>query len=248
MRSRYCAGRSRPPKPAWPDRALLTAFARLLPQAPRRHRLVSPRTLPAWHQRLIKNNWAQPASPGRPPIPDKLRDLIIRLGAENPRWGFRRVHGELRRPGHKVSPATVRRILRTAGLGPAPRRHPVRGEWTTFLKAQAHGLLATDYFHVDTTSLQRLYVSTSCLSVTAHPTAARATQQATPTALATRPPCIRLHSPDPRPGREVHGRLRRRLRQRGHQRHRNPSALSQLAIPTPSGSYDQHARSAPTGS
>ncbi|MDX3260183.1 IS3 family transposase [Streptomyces sp. MI02-2A] len=119
------------------DRALLTAFSRLLPRALRQHRLVSPRTLLAWHQRLTKNKWTQPASPGRPPIPEELRDLIIRLGAENPRWGFRRVHGELRRLGHKVSPAAVRRILRAAGLGPTPRRHPVRSEWTTFLKAAA---------------------------------------------------------------------------------------------------------------
>ncbi|MFE5165457.1 IS3 family transposase [Streptomyces sp. NPDC056697] len=57
---------------------------------------------------------------GRPPLPEEIRDLIIRLGAENSRWGFRRVHGELRRLGYKVSPATVRRVLRAAGL--APRR------------------------------------------------------------------------------------------------------------------------------
>ncbi|MFE7213962.1 IS3 family transposase [Streptomyces sp. NPDC057611] len=132
------------PKPTWPDRALLAALARLPPRTLRQHRIVSPRSLLAWHQRLIKDKWTQPASPGRPPVPEELRDLIIRLGAENPRWGFRRVHGELRRLGHRVSPASVRRILRAAGLGPAPRRHPVRGEWAAFLKAQAHGLLATD--------------------------------------------------------------------------------------------------------
>jgi hypothetical protein len=48
-------------------------------------------------------------------VPEELRDLIIRLGAENCRWGIRHVHGEPRRLGHKLSPATVRRTLHAAG-------------------------------------------------------------------------------------------------------------------------------------
>lgn len=95
------------PHPGWPDRALLAALARLLPSVLRCHRIVSPRTLLAWHQRLITRKWTQPPSPGRPPLTEDLRELITRLGAENPRWGFRRVHGELRRLGHRVSAATV---------------------------------------------------------------------------------------------------------------------------------------------
>ncbi|MEU1630318.1 integrase [Streptomyces sp. NPDC020096] len=90
------------PKPDWPDRALLAALARLVPQRLRGHRIVWPRTLLAWHQRLVKQKWTQPPSPGRPPVSDELRDLII-LGTANPRWGFRRVHGELRRLGHTIS-------------------------------------------------------------------------------------------------------------------------------------------------
>ncbi|MEU5646862.1 IS3 family transposase [Streptomyces milbemycinicus] len=93
----------------------------------------------------------------RPPLPEEIRDLIIRLGAENSRWGFRRVHGELPRLGHKVGPATVRRVLRATGLGPAPRRQSARAEWAAFIKAQASGLLAANLFHADTVTLRRLY-------------------------------------------------------------------------------------------
>jgi len=143
------------PRPGWSDRALLAALARLLPRALRCHRIVSPRTLLAWHQRLAKRKWTQ--SPGRLPLTEELRDLITRLGTENPRWGSRRVHGKLRRLGHRVSAATVRRVLRTAGLRPPPQRHTARGEWRTFLTAQASGLLATDFFPVDTIALKRLY-------------------------------------------------------------------------------------------
>ncbi|MGW2375402.1 integrase core domain-containing protein [Kitasatospora sp. NPDC001683] len=167
------------PRMSWADRAVLSALARKLPTALRRHRLVAPGTLPAWHRRLVRWKWRQPpAGPGRPPLPDELVALIRRLATDNPTWGYVSVHGELRRLGHRVAAATIRRVLRRFGLPPALRRAS-RQSWRTFLHAQARTLLACDFLHVDTVFIKRLYVffvmetttrRVHVLGVTAHPT------------------------------------------------------------------------------
>ncbi len=120
MRSRPCAARSARPRPDWADQVILAALARLLPARLRRHRLVTPGTLLAWHRRLIQRKWTYPSQPGRPQVAEEIRDLTLRLSGENPSWGYRSVHGELLRLGHHISAATVRRILRAA-RPPAPR-------------------------------------------------------------------------------------------------------------------------------
>jgi putative transposase len=141
------------------DRLWLAALSR--PLIPRRRWAevfaVTPATLLAWHRRLVTRKWDYTSRrhSGRPPTAAAIRKLVIRIATDNPAWGHRRVQGELVKLGHPIAASTVWQILHDAGIGPAPRR--TGPTWKQFLTAQARGILAVDFVHVDTVFLRRIY-------------------------------------------------------------------------------------------
>ncbi len=139
------------------DRLLLAAAGGLLPRDRWSVLLVSPQTLLRWHRELVRRKWCYRRRwPGRPPLDPAVRALVVRLGRENPRWGCVRIQGELRKLGIRVGATTIRSVLRRSGFGPAPRRGGP--SWGEFLRAQAQGMLACDFFAVETAWLRTLYV------------------------------------------------------------------------------------------
>jgi putative transposase len=167
------------------DRILLAAASRILPRSRWGSFVVTPTTLLRWHRRLVARHWTYTGRTGRPPLGDEIRELILRLARENPRWGYQRIVGEMNGLGLRVSATTVRKILREAGLGPAGERSGL--SWRAFLRQQAQSMLAVDFFTVETISLQRLYVlffievgsrRVHLAGCTANPTGPWVTQQA----------------------------------------------------------------------
>jgi transposase len=138
------------------------ALARLLPRRRWTEIFpVTPATLLTWHRRLAarKYDTSNSRKPGRPPTVPGIARLVVRLAKENPLWGHRRIHGELAKLGVMVAPSTVWEILHALGIDPAPRRSGPT--WRQFLHAQAAGILAVDFLHVDTVLLRRLKRSTA---------------------------------------------------------------------------------------
>lgn len=106
------------------DRVFLAAASRLLPRQRWRSFVVTPTTLLRWHRRLVAKRWTYPGRPGRPAIGGEIRELVLRLARENPRWGYQRIAGELNGLGLTVSATTVRKAppTRRARPGGRPRR------------------------------------------------------------------------------------------------------------------------------
>ncbi len=169
------------------NRLFLAAIARALPQARWSSFAVTPQTLLRWHRELVRRKWtfSRPPAGGRPPISSEVRELILRMGRDNPRWGCIRIRRELRKLGVRVSATKIRTLLRANGLGPAPRRDGPT--WSQFLRSQAKGILALDFFTAETLWLRTLYVlfaielgsrRVHVLGVTANPDSEWIVQQA----------------------------------------------------------------------
>ena len=168
------------------DRAVLAGLARLLPRRRLGRFLVQPATLLRWHRDLVAKHWTYPRGrPGRPGIAKGTTALVVRLAKENPDWGYRRIHGELTTMGIAIAPSSIWAVLKRHGIEPSPRRSGPT--WADCLSAQAKGLMACDFFHVDTVLLRRLDVLVfihhgtrlvRIAGVTAKPVADWVTQQA----------------------------------------------------------------------
>ena len=205
------------------DRALLAAVSRVLPRARWSCFFVKPETLLRWHRRLVAGAWTYPhRQTGRPPLDQEVQQLIVRLARENPRWGYQRIKGELLRLGVRVSATAIRTTLRRHGLDPAPRRATTT--WRAFLRQQAAGIVACDFFTVDT----RLAAAAVCavLHRTGHPPGPPGRRDRQPRRRLGHPAGPQPAAgagrarttgalPAPRPRREVLPRLRRRVPLRG---------------------------------
>jgi transposase len=174
----------------WPDRAWLGLLAGTLPveRLAAMRLIVTPGTILRWHRDIVRRPWARRLRRGRSrgsATHRKVRAEVLRLAQENESWGYRRIHGELAGLGIKVAPSTVWQILKNAGIDPAPRR--AGPGWAEFLRSQAQGILALDFFTADLLNGSKVYVlaviehgtrRVRILGATGHPVESWVVQQA----------------------------------------------------------------------
>jgi transposase len=174
----------------WPDRAWLALLAGTLPieRLAAMRLIVTPATILRWHRDIVRCRWARLSRRGRssrPPVRRNVRSVVLRLARENESWGYRRIHGELAGLGITVAPSTVWQILKSAGIEPAPRRDGPG--WAEFLRSQAQGILALDFFTADLLNGAKVYVlaviehgsrQIRVLGLTEHPVQSWLVQQA----------------------------------------------------------------------
>ena len=145
----------------WPDRAWLALLAGTVPaeRLAAMRLIVTPGTILRWQRDIVRRRWARLSRrgrSGRPATHRKVRSVVLRLARENESWGYRRIHGELAGLGITVAPSTVWQILKSAGINRAPRRDGPG--WAEFLRSQAQGILALDFFTADLLNGTKVYV------------------------------------------------------------------------------------------
>jgi transposase len=174
----------------WPDRAWLALLAGTVPaeRLAAMRLIVTPGTILRWERDIVRRRWARRSRrgrSGRPATHRKVRSVVLRLARENESWGYRRIHGELVGLGITVAPSTVWQILKDAGISPAPRRDGP--SWAEFLRSQAQGILALDFFTADLLNGTKIYVLAviehgtrriRILGATGHPVQSWVVQQA----------------------------------------------------------------------
>ena len=116
--------------------------------------IVTPDTILRWYRQLIarKYDGSNRRGPGRPRTRRDIAELVITMAKDNPRWGYTRIRGAMRNLGHTLSRSTIKRILKEAGIDPAPERGG-KTPWKTFLKAHWDALAAVDFFTVEVLTL-----------------------------------------------------------------------------------------------
>ena len=173
-----------------PDRAWLALLAGTVPteRLAATRLIVTPGTIVRWHRDIVRRRWARVSRrglSGHPATRRKVRSMVLRLARENESWGDRRIHGEFAALGIMVAPSTVWEILKSAGIGQAPRRNGP--SWPEFLRSQAQGILTLDFFTADLLNGTKVYVLAAIehgtrrirvLGATVHPVQAWVVQQA----------------------------------------------------------------------
>jgi len=119
--------------------------------------IATPDTILRWYRDLIaaKYDGSKERTAGRPAKHPDLRDLVVRMARENPRWGYGRIVGAMKNIGRYLARNTVRRILVAHGIAPAPLRGK-QMSWRTFLRTHWGAIAGADFFAVETLTLHGL--------------------------------------------------------------------------------------------